>query len=35
MVTKDRVKVFPTRVSIRLFFSNLNLAPFGHFFISK
>jgi hypothetical protein len=35
MFTKDRVKVFPTRVSIRLFFSNLNVAVFGHFFISK
>jgi hypothetical protein len=33
--TKDRLKVFPTRVSIRLFFSNLNVARFGHFFVSK
>src|SRR5580692_2637901 len=35
MFTKDRVKVFPTRVSIRLFFSNLNVVPFAHFFVSN
>jgi hypothetical protein len=35
MFTKDRVKVFPTRISIRLFFSNLNVVSSGHFFVSN
>jgi hypothetical protein len=35
MFTEDRLKVFPTRVLIRLFFSTLNVAPFDHFFVSN